>query len=404
MTSNSIQETLYNDFDMPQREPNETEQRLIADYTTETGVANKLIRRIGRVNIDHPIIVKAFADFVKRSGEELESFRLLDLLSFHENVLKGRFVYGNVGDYILCFSKIPSDVKLSKEIYNNSVSGLYELIDRTNGITLDLTEHPLENISTLQNKRFVFASIKKAAALVSKAAAFGISVYFIGIVTSEKRVVIVRNNVAEIDLDKQLLYANDNEERLAVGIKKEMFEDYKKGFFAIFCYKYGISASLHNPVVLGTDIGFARLLSTLLGVYSASKVLFMASVRLLFSDEQKISIPIGTAPLREGDRLFLITPVCDSYGIPFSDSYNQINTYFNNLSVRGHIRALCPVLDYLNTAVEQLLGENYTLDKIVNFDITKKAPCSVLVVSNEDIDGRLIGVVRHKQVIDTPVE
>ncbi len=390
-----VQETARDITDLLGREPTEQERGLISDY--ESGAAYKLTRKIGRVSIDHPSIIKAFREFTDNSGEEMKFFRLLDLLSYNESICKGSFSYGNPGDFILCLSKMPQDKKLIEAVFASSVNGLYELIDRTNGFALDLSAFPDQNIETLLGKRFVFADKKRTDKLIRKAAAVGITVHFFGIVTEDKRIVITRNGIGEVDMDKDLLLREKENETHSVALGKECFEEYKKGFLSVLGYKYGLSASFINPILVGTDIDAAHLLAELLGIFSALRRLFMCAVRLIPVPGKDISFSFSFTPgFAQEHKLFMLTPSCDSSGIPAPVSYDRINTYLANLRARGVLKAVLPILPSIGSALKIIEHNSIVLEPAVDFSLIPDIPCSVLVIYEENIDGRLLGTLRSE--------
>lgn len=392
-----------NVLDLLGREPTQQEAELLYNYTNEKGIAKKLIKRIGKVNIDHPIIMKAFCNFVEKSGSEMKDFRLLDLLSFNESVCKEGFVYGNVGDCILCFSQMPKDRNLAKQIYNNSVNGIYELLDRTNGIAFDLSQFPNENMSTLGSRRFVFADRKKAVVLTHKAMNAGISVCMLGFVTSEKRIKIMRYGINEIDIDKQILIPDDNGERLTVSLNSEAVNVYKKAYLSVFGYKYCISALQHNQVVLGTSGDISHTLAMLLGIYSASKVLSLTAVKIQLTNKNDVYISTDNLNINYGDKVYLIKPFCNSENMPLVDSYTQINSYIYNRSVGNSSITVYPVINNLNTSIDLVMGNNYHFDPSQNFNRNEQAVCSVLIISPIQLEGKFIGVI-NKPVEPQEVE
>ncbi|HAN21367.1 MAG: hypothetical protein A2Y15_07000 [Clostridiales bacterium GWF2_36_10] len=393
-----------NVLDLLGREPTEQEVVLLADYTNEDGTANKLMKRIGRVYIDHPIIAKAFSDFAEKSGSEMENFRLVDLLSFNESVNKDGFVYGNVGDYILCFSKMPKDKKLTKHIYNNSVNGIYELLDRTNGVAIDLSPFPNENMNTLANRRFVFANRRKAAVLTQKGIDAGVLVTIIGVVTSEKRIKLIRNGVNEIDIEKSILFPHDKGERLAVSISNNAFRNYQKGYLSVFSYKYCISAMQHNKVVLGTSGDISQILTMLLGIYAGSKVLSMTAVKLGFTNEKDISISSDDLKINYGDKIYLIKPFCNSENMPLMDSYSQINSFLYNSSMRNSSLSVYPVINDIKTAIKIIEGNKFNFEPSKNYSINEQAVCSVLIISPMEVEGKFIGTIGHIPVEEPSLE
>lgn len=397
MTSPEMQDIPENVLAMLGREPTEKEAAILADYTGKNGIAEKFNRKIGIVNIDHPIIVKAFKNFIDKSGSGMESFRLIDLLSFNESVCKGGFAYGNVGEYILCFSRTPSDRKLAKRIFQKSVNGMYELIDRTNGFALDLSAVPELGIEELMSKRFVFAEKRKVPKIKKKAALMDIKVNVLGMVTSEKRIFVMRSDTAEINLDKQLLYCTQSSDVSTVNISSEMFDNYKKGFLSVFGYKYAISALRHCQVVFGADNNLSELLAALLGIYSASKVLPLTAVKIMLTHGNSMKILSEPVSVKEDDKVYLIKPSFDMYGIPMADSYNKVNAYLKNISMGTLIHAVCPVTGSIKETVRQILGTDYVMDIDINNLKSEQEECSVLVVTPVEIQGTMLGVVKHRQ-------
>lgn len=378
------------------REPTEQETALINDFSHADGFANKLLKKIGKVNIDHPVMIRAFRDFIEKSGGEIESFHLLDLLSFQESVCKKSFTYANVGDIILCFSQTPKDRKLAKQVFRNSVNGFYELIDRTNGFALDISI--LEgDLGILAGKRFVFTSEKRVNQYCKKALAEGISVYKLGFVTSEKKIVIFKNGVAAVDIKKELLIPNENEEQSTVNIRDTMLEDFKKGYLSILYYKYGISAAQYFPVVVGASGSISQMMAMLLGIYTASKALSLSSVKILLSEGTEITLPIGQTNLFEHNYVYLIKPSCNQDGIPFVDSYNRINSYLQLLRGRGQINFICPVVTNIPSSIEQLIRDDLYFEPSSSYDQFEFAKASVLVVTTNAIDGKLLGNICRKQ-------
>lgn len=375
------------------REPTELEAVLLADYTSSDGIGYKLNRIINKVNINNPIIIKAFKDFIEKSGD-ISSFRLIDLVSFNESGKKGGFVYGNVGDYILCFSAIPNDTSLSKKIFKNSVNGLYELIDRTNGIALDITGF---NFHEIAEKRFVFADKKRTTEYINKCRVFGITVTVLGLVTSEKRVVINSDGRELVDISKQLLYMN-NHTAISADIEDQDFEAYRKGFISVFGYKFSVSASRPCAVAIGTDCALPRLLAILLGINAAAKALNMTAVKLEFTESSEIAIAPRNIQINEGDKLYLIRPYCDSYGIPLSDSYNNINLYLANLNARAALHTVYPIIGDIAATVARLLGEKYKteIDLDANCPSDEKDICSVLIITPMQIQGKYLGTISVK--------
>lgn len=394
----TTQDILENSTALLGREPTEPEKELLNDFRSENGIARKLWKKIGIVNIDHPVIKKTFCDFIEKSGG-ISSFRLIDLLSFNESVRKGGFAYGNVGDYILCFSSTPRDKKLSKQVFKNSVNGLYELIDRTNGFAIDLAAFSGEDIHAFDGKRFVFADHKKALNYKKQAEALGITVYMLGMVTSDKRIVILKNGLTEAELDKSILIPDDNELYTA-DIRDIFMPDYKSGFLSVLYYKYGISASQYFPIKLGAGGSISRVLAVLLGMYSASKSISLTAVKLLLSDTSDIDIPIGKVNVNEGDRIYLLKPTCNTESIPVIDSYKRLNAYLLNLKTRYPMMAVSPVDKNLESAISRLIDNDvFTFQPVPQFDSREQAVSSVIVVCPADIDGKMLGYVRRKQII-----
>jgi hypothetical protein len=390
MTSKAIPEYVLEAFG---REPSELESAILADYTSSEGTGYKLNSIINKVNINNPIIIKAFTGFIEKSGN-IGSFRLVDLISFNESGKKGGFVYGNVGDYILCFSAIPNDAGLSKRIFKHSVNGIYELIDRTNGIALDITGFTFEEIS---EKRFVFADKKKTADYVNKCKVYGITVTVLGIVTSDKKVIINREGMELADINKQLLYMNNNT-AVSIDIEDKFFESYRRGFLSVFGYKFSMSASRPCTISVGAECPMPRLFAVLLGINAAAKTLNMTAVKLKFTSGSEIQIVPGNVQINIGDKIYLIRPYCDSYGIPLSDSYNNINSYLVNMNARVALRTVYPILGDIASVVNKLLGDRYKteIDPVINCPNDEKDICSVLIVSPTQIQGKYLGTVSVK--------
>lgn len=372
------------------REPTELERVLLADYTSSDGTGFKLNRIINKVNINHPIIIKAFKSFIEKSGD-IASFRLVDLISFNESGRKGGFAYGNVGDYVLCFSAVPSDATLSKRIFKNSVNGIYELIDRTNGVALDITGFSFEDIA---EKRFVFADKKRTKEYIDKTKVYGITVTVLGLVTSEKRIVINKDGQELVDISKQLLYMGNNSP-VTVDIEDKYFEAYRRGFLSVFGYKFSMSAVRPCAITIGAECELPRLLVYLLGINAAAKTLNMAAVKIKFISGDAISITPANVQVSEGDKIYLIKPYCDSYGIPLLDSYNNINSYLVNLNARVSLHTVYPILGDVAPAVSKLLGEKYKteIDIESNCPSDEKDICAVLIVTPSQIQGKYLGTV-----------
>jgi len=375
------------------REPTELESVLLADYTASDGTGFKLNRIINKVNINHPIIIKAFKAFIEKSGE-IASFRLVDLISFNESGKKGGFVYGNVGDYVLCFSAVPSDAKLAKRIFKNSVNGIYELIDRTNGVALDIAGFTFDEIA---EKRFVFASKKQAQEYIEKTKAYGITVKVLGLVTGEKRIVINSCGSELADISKPLLYMG-NDSPVSVDIGEHYFEAYRRGFLSVFGYKFSMSAARPASIAVGSDCELARLLAYLLGINAAANTLNLAAVKIKFVSGSGIAVAPANIMVNEGDKMYLIRPYCDNYGIPLSDSYNNINAYLVNLNARVTLHTVYPILGDVAPAVENLLGKKYTteMDIAAICPSEEKDICAVLVVTPMQIQGKYLGTVSAK--------
>ncbi len=398
MTSKAIPDYVLEAFG---REPTELEAVLLADYTSSDGTGYKLNRIVNKVNINNPIIIKAFQSFIEKSGD-IGSFRLIDLVSFNESSRKGGFVYGNVGDYILCFSAIPNDASLSKKIFKNSVNGIYELIDRTNGVALDITGFTFDDIA---EKRFVFADKKRTTEYINKAKAFGITVTVLGLVTSDKRVIINSEGKELVDINKQLLYMNNNT-AVSADIEDKYFESYRRGFISVFGYKFSMSATRPCAVAVGTDCELPRLLAVLLGINAAAKALNMTAVKLKFTNGGEIAILPGNVQVNERDMLYLIRPYCDSYGVPLSDSFNNINAYLANLNARIPLHTVCPIIGDIAPTVYKLLGTRYQIeiDLDANCPKDEKDICSVLIVSPMQIQGKYLGTVSVKTEPEEPEE
>ncbi|MDD4164960.1 MAG: hypothetical protein PHD66_07095 [Eubacteriales bacterium] len=375
------------------REPTEQERALLYDFRSDDGIACKLWRRIDKVNIDHPTIIAAFRSFINKSRDDM-SFRLVDFLSFNESVCKKSFSYGKVGDNILCFAQNPKEKKLVKWIYSNSVNGLYELIDRTNGFAIEISGLEPGTIAGLMEKRFVFADKKRTEKYRKKALAEGISIYKLGFVTSEKRVTICNNGKAEVNLDKSMLIPSDNGEPITIDIRSNMLEQFEKGYISVLCYKYGLSAMRKFPIVIGASSDISQIFTVLLGINYALRALSLSAVKLLFSEGTDVGLSVGYAKANDGDKVYLIKPSYINDGMPLSDSYNCINSY---LLYNAPNIALCPIIKDITSALGMMINsDEYEFIPSAEYNQYEKAKTSVLVLSRLDIDGKLIGHVRQK--------
>lgn len=374
------------------REATKTEAMLLNDYNMKNKIAYKLNQQINRVNIDHPVIVRAFKKYMEKSGD-IGNFRLIDLLSFNESVRKRGFIYGNVGDNILVLSGIPRDKGAARYIYENSVYGLYELIDRTNGLSLSLSEISYDELFTT---RFVFVSKSKALKILKKTMAEGISVKIIGKVISQKRIIFSKGDINEVDLPKSLIYRKVGQSFFTVNLSSGMFEHYKKSFLSVFFYKYCISAKKSCSVSIGSDMDLDRLTCTLLALNSASVALMLSSLKYKFTEGDTTGNIVNSVECRPGDRLYIVLPTYDKDGIPMRNAYNQIIKYLDAISSEHIIRAIIPVTN-IEADINGLLGERFVLKSDDTNSFPEVGECSAIIVTPDNLPGKPLGTIELKE-------
>lgn len=387
------------------REPTEVEEKLLADFTQTGSLGNKLFTRIGRVNIDHPVIARAFESFIQASGQETDNFRLVDLLSLNESIRKNGFVYGNVGDYILIMSRMPTDKKLAAKVFKNSVNGIYELIDRTNGICLDLSSLPDDNIQTLSGKRFVFADKKLTSLLLVSSQISNCDIKVVGIITSEKKVRVIRNGITEADLEKSFITPDDRGERVEVDIPESLFMTYKSSFFTVLGYRYCLSAMQNATFNIGSDCSFPELLTILLAAYAASKSFGLLTIKIVFGNNEGVNLNAACPEINVGDRIYLIKPYVNNDGVPMQSSYKSVNSYITSFKANTGSAAVYPVNATVGVTLSQLFAGKYTLSSSIDFVYNEQAPCSLLLITNVPSQGKYLGTVAYPQPkVEVPEE
>ncbi len=368
---------------------------LIKEYKNPGGIGYKLLTSINRAQIHHPEIANTFASFMKRE-EASRSFSIIDFISKVETESKKFYTYGAPEDYILVFTKVPFQSKISKYVFRNSVFGIYELIHRTRGFSLDIKEEFIGDMSGLPEylctSRFTFANSDKAKYLIKNARKLGLPVRVIGRVTMEPEVIIRYQDQPMLRVDREELY--DSRERTAgkIEIPIEDFNEFAYGYLSVFGYHYAISTGGAATLQVGFDLPQDKLISRLLGIYRGAKTLKFPYIKQnpVRGYELGYDFSVDTKSLG-GRMVYLAYPLFDSSGFPSQTSHQYLTKYLADQASKGIIFGAFPCIPSLEATIRLLEQKGLTFNFNTILSRVAKSPCSILLLSDAPVEGMFLG-------------
>lgn len=318
------------------------------------GNYSKLYKRISNVKIDDVCIKEAFKGFLKdvECGKE---FRIIDIVSSAESVVKKCTVNENAGNAIYAYShKVIGKKRADNWLMRNSVNGIHSLIAIHNGITIDARTFN-SSIPIAETRRYAVVDSKRAKRLISLSEKYSIKTEKIGEVISSDRVIISEGNESSVTLDKSQIRSAITE---TITLGPEHFNAFLSGYNAV-CAAILCGSVSDNVVIrfgLGDDIN--AICARALGYYSALTYFKSIPLSIVYTNDESATVAVPRPKVEDGDYLYLLRLRNDEYGLPEKGHYGQLYYYLVEKKKMGVIKDVLPLRENVENVISRLSGDS----------------------------------------------
>ena len=318
------------------------------------GNTSKLYKRVSNVKIDDVCIKEAFKGFLKdvECGKE---FRIIDIISSAESVVKKSMPNENAGNAVYAYShKVIGKKRVDNWIVRNSVNGIHSLISIHNGITIDARSFN-SSIPIAETLRYAIVDPKREKRLVSFFKKYAIKTEKICEVISSDRVIISCGNESTANFDKSQLRTDISE---AITLGPEHFNAFLSGYNAV-CAAVLCGSVSDNVVIrfgLGDDIN--AICARALGYYSAVTYFKSIPLSVVYTNDESATVAVPRPNVEDGDYLYLLRLRNDEYGLPEKGHYGQLYYYLNEKKKMGVIKDVLPLRENVENVISRLSGDS----------------------------------------------
>lgn len=318
------------------------------------GLHSVLYKKISKVAISDSRIAKIFEGFLK-DVECGKNFRVIDIISAAESVVKNADINENAGNQIYCYDHIKiTDKNVASKLLRYSVGGIYSLFAISNGLALDLDAIG-SSVPAAESKRYLILPPKKVSKYLEIAKYNNIPLSKAGEIIADSKIYLSRNNeiIAEINKDS---FDDDISQSLTIG--PEHYASFAQGYNSVCSLALCNCVSYNNLVRFGLGDGIASVCAKALGIYSALTYLKTLPLRMVYSNEGSVSVAASRPNVSDGDYLYLLKLRKDENGLPDKAHYGQLYYYLGEKKRLNIIKDVLPVRENIEKVINRLSGMN----------------------------------------------
>ena len=354
-------ETVNNESNEP---ATETEQVVEAEQAEEriptfsenltndlsNGLHSVLYKRINNITIADARIADVFSRFLKEV-ECGKTFRIIDIISSAESVVKNKEPKENAGAEIYCYDHINiKDKNVSAKLLENSVGGIYTLFAIHNGLALDIDAIG-SSVPAAEAKRYLILPPKKVAKILEIARYNQIPLAKAGEVITDNKIYLARNNQVIAEVDKNCI---ESEAPVSVAITAQHYASFVAGYNAVSALLLCNCVGGNNVIRFGIGEDVAAVCAKALGMYAALTYLKTLPVRMVYTKEATVTVAVSRPQVADGDYLYLLKLRNDENGLPEKAHYGQLYYYLNEKKRVGIIKDVLPLRENVSRVIERL--------------------------------------------------
>ncbi|GEM_PF-4825389 len=366
-----------NDFNTFQ---NDTE--FIDDF--KCGLGRLMMTKVGAVNIQPLPIVTAFIRFVNKNRVG-DTFYVADLAALYQKEQIKKLVCGRLGEAIISVSGSIVAGAMQKKIVSSSVCGLYELILRTEGFALDVSETEYKDLT---NTRFYFCKQNRADIMVGEMLRCGLQARRIGVVGGDGNIAITVDGITRVDIAKSELIGTES---ITVNIGTEYTEYYTRSVIETTNYATLFATGFAKYLDIGHGGDIESLIASLLGVYAAQFTFEIPTYTCRYHSGYTVAVR-RSFDIQPQTYVTLFGAGDGRTGAVNAQSLQQLMRVLRSYACEGLIYGVIPVRNQISGCIGQL-PEGLSFVRYAN--APENAPAgSVLVLSHRLLGGIRIGEIK----------
>lgn len=338
-----------------------------------------LFKSINSITVNDPVMKDAFDKFCDIYGYN-RSVTIAELLSFNG------YDRAKVkdGDVILSYTGNITNSKLIK----NALSGLHSLMSLDKGFSLKGVAEQ-NNIDYLQTYNYVILPENKVEKMVKKGAKDNLVFKKMGKINSSNKASINCESGIE-SIDKSDFDKIDN-----IVITNFYIEDFVKGYQSACSVKISDCISDNNILRLGIIGAVEKIFARALGVFAASVQYKMPPIKIVFANEDNITVAVPRPNVADGDYFYLLKLRTIENGIPERIHYSQLCYYLTEKKREGIIKDVLPMKENIQSVLKRLQGESLVYEPLSELPEN----CYGAIVSvprGESVNGLKLGYFKCK--------
>ncbi len=350
-------------------------------YDITNGLQAVLYKRISSVTINEERIKKAFTKFID-DVEQGESISVAEILYSAVAVNRNVRVDDNAGNIICALENITPDFKYFKY----TVQGLHSLITLHNGIAIDLDKLG-GNIKNAQLKNYIILPPKRLDKYSKKLRKSNVSIYKVGEMLSSNQIIIGNGGNITESIDKKTI---GSETAVPVALNSSNFDAFLNGYLAVCSLKISNCITDNNILRFGLGGGIENVFARALGIYAAASLYRVASINLIFTDDNTATVAVPRPNVADGDYFYLLKLYVDEKGIPDRTHYSQLCYYLTEKKRMGIIKDVLPIRENIQSTLKRLSTEAIVYEPITDLP-ENSFGAIVSVPRGESVNGIKLG-------------